>query len=163
MKIDYEKTTQFMMALCSVLMSIAIILTMVLLMVAISKKAYASPDMNFSGVVIHHTVSNRMTLDDCYQWHVVERNFDECGYHFILSQEGAVIEARSLTKAGEHARNPSPSRNRSHIGIALVGYATFSDAQHEALQILHRKLEQRFGTLSIERHHEQCPGKGLKL
>lgn len=102
----------------------------------------------FEGIVIHHTASDSMTLDQCNEWHNAN-GWNGCGYNFIISREGEIVKARPLDRLGAHARG----RN-DYIGIALVGHEEFTIQQIDSL----RKLANSF-SLPIEPHHEQCPTK----
>ncbi len=111
----------------------------------------------WTGVVVHHTASPCWTtLDDVDQWHR-ERGWDGIGYHYLITCDGQVHEGRSLRVQGAHALG----RNRSHVGVALVGEDGFTQAQQESLKNLLTFLKLRFTIARIERHHEHCPGVGL--
>ena len=117
---------------------------------------------DWSGIVIHHSASpSWTTAKHIDAWHR-ERGFDEIGYHFVIRTDGEIQKGRSLNKHGAHALNPTPSRNRTHIGICLIGYESFSPRQYQSLAVLLRELSERFGQLRIEGHHEKCPGPGFK-
>lgn len=119
------------------------------------------PSPVWEGVVVHHTASPAWTTRaDVDRWHR-ERGFDMIGYHFLILADGSITEGRPLSMVGAHALNPAPGRNRTHIGIALVGEDHFNVAQYHALRALLRSLEAEFGVLPIESHHEQCPGDGF--
>jgi N-acetylmuramoyl-L-alanine amidase len=122
---------------------------------------FASQALAWEGVVIHHTATETGNVESIRRYHVNERGWADVGYHYLITRDGVVEAGRPLTQAGAHALNPSPSRNRSHIGVALVGTDHFTDRQYEALRGLMRELDAKFGTLSYEQHHDQCPGPGF--
>jgi N-acetylmuramoyl-L-alanine amidase len=53
---------------------------------------------------------------DIDRWHR-ERGFNEIGYHFVISDGGAVERGRHISKVGAHAKG----RNRHSIGICYAG------------------------------------------
>lgn len=102
--------------------------------------------------VIHHTASPDVSSQTIDQWHR-ERGWEGIGYHFVIRRDGSVEKGRRLCKLGAHALG----RN-NQVGIVLTGYDQFTSQQRSALVKLLNKLEVQ----SIERHHEKCPGIGLK-
>lgn len=115
-------------------------------------KAHAS-QMDLSRAVIHHTDSHDVSAKEIDRWHK-ERGWDGIGYHFIIRKDGSIEKGRSLNKKGAHAKG----RNH-YVGIALTGRDEFTNEQKKSLQNLINDL----GIKHIERHHENCPGKGLDL
>lgn len=109
--------------------------------------------INTTRAVIHHTASpSWTTVADIDRWHK-ERGWDEIGYHFVIYANGQVKKGRSLDKRGAH------NKGYNHwVGIALVGNDEFNVVQIKALRILLKNLK----TKKIKRHHEKCPGKGIK-
>lgn len=114
--------------------------------------AYAQP-MDTTKAVIHHTASHDVSAETIDGWHR-ERGFDGIGYHFVIRADGDIEHGRSITKLGAHAKG----RN-DYIGIVLTGHDMFTQSQIASL----KKLIKDLGITHIERHHEQCPGKGLNL
>ena len=113
--------------------------------------AYAKMDL--TKAVIHHTASHDVSAETIDQWHK-ERGWDGIGYHYVIRKDGTIEKGRDTSKKGAHAKG----RN-NWIGIALTGYDKFTDAQIISV----KKLLHDRHILYIERHHAQCPGKGLKL
>lgn len=114
----------------------------------------------WTGAVIHHSATPATTtFESIRRYHVRERGWEDIGYHYVIERTGAIRTGRGLGQVGAHALNPAPSRNRSHIGICVIGNGSISRQQHEALRVLLRKLRRRFEALKIEPHHQQCPGK----
>jgi len=129
----------------------------------------------YSGIVIHHSVSGDVSWATIDEWHRTRPKdpFNEIGYHFVIRENGMIEPGRSLSTMGAHARNPLPSRNPTHIGIVVVG--NFNEhfpklSQINSLAYLVGGLMNRFGIAldEIEGHHSECPGKffpwdGLKF
>lgn len=129
-------------------------------LIALCQAAHA--DFAPSGIVIHHSATDPGTkTENIRRYHVEERGWNDIGYHYIIETSGRIVKGRDTSTAGAHALNPRPSRNRTHIGICLIGHDAFTDSQYKALQRLLQSLDRRFGKLVLEKHHEQCPGDGL--
>ena len=109
--------------------------------------------MDLTKAVIHHTDSHDVSAEEIDRWHK-ERGWDGIGYHFVIRKNGAVEKGRPLTSKGAHARD----RNH-YIGIALTGKDEFTLAQGITFFSLLLELD----ITTIERHHEECPGKGLDV
>lgn len=113
----------------------------------------AQAEVDTSRAVIHHSASSDVSASTINQWHK-QRGWDGIGYHFVIRSNGTIEKGRPLTKVGAHAKG----RNH-YIGICLTGYNTFTKAQIKSLITLLNDLDVK----QIERHHEECPGKGLDL
>lgn len=114
--------------------------------------AHASVDT--TKAVIHHTASHDVSAKTIDQWHK-ERGWDGIGYHFVIRQNGDIETGRNINKKGAH----SGDYRNWWIGITLTGYDEFSVLQIKAL----KKLLKKRRIKHIERHHSNCPGKGLSL
>ncbi len=109
--------------------------------------------MDITKAVIHHTDSHDVSWEEIDKWHK-ERGWKGIGYHFVIRRNGAIEKGRPTNKKGAHAKG------RNHwIGIALTGRKRFTIEQSLAL----RKLLKDLKIVRIERHHEQCPGKGINI
>ena len=116
------------------------------------------------GIVVHHSGTLSGTAASIDRNHRVERGWDMIGYHFVIQRDGSIYSGRPLTKAGAHARTGKPySRNRTHIGICLIGRDEFAGPQVAALKALVGSLRLDYPIKTVERHHERCPGPGLDL
>ncbi len=123
-----------------------------LVIVCISSTAYS---IEWKGIVVHHSTSPRWTtVEDIRKWHIDDNEWDDIGYHYVIYPDGSIHEGRPIDKIGAHAKG----RNTTHIGICLVGYDSFTDEQVKSLDKLIIEL-----SLPIERHHEKCPGNGIKI
>lgn len=54
------------------------------------------------------------------QWHVIERNWSDVGYHFVIRRDGTVEHGRPIEIAGAHVKG----MNANSIAICLVGGKT---------------------------------------
>lgn len=139
----------------SEIMALAISIPLTLLLVFFCffpEYAYAA-ERDYSKVVIHHTASEDVSRETIDQWHK-DRGWDGIGYHFVIRKDGTLEKGRDFSKIGAHAKG----RN-NYTGIALTGYDEFTDEQIETLTSILRQ----FNIVHIERHHEECPGKGLDI
>lgn len=156
---------------CGVLIKSILTTTLCCVVLSTNLSTVFAQDPQWEGIVVHHSASGpNTTAADINRWHK-ERGFDGIGYHFVILPSGKIEIGRSLSRNGAHALNPSPSRNRTHIGVVLIDSRKnsagewsggFTDQQYSSLGALHRELEGRFGVLPIERHHEACPGDGFR-
>jgi N-acetyl-anhydromuramyl-L-alanine amidase AmpD len=121
-------------------------------LLALSSCSLIASEVDLKSAVIHHTASADVSANTIREWHVLERGWDDIGYHFVIRESGQIEKGRPITKKGAHAYG----RN-NFIGIALTGYDTFTPEQVRSLKRLLKEL----GIKHIERHHENCPGKGL--
>ncbi len=116
---------------------------------------FAFADVDTTKVVIHHTATAKTTTVECIRrYHVENKGWRDIGYHFLIRYDGKVFTGRPIEMKGAHARG----RNH-YIGIALIGYDSFTVEQIHSLITLLKQLK----TTHIERHHEECPGSGLDI
>ena len=119
----------------------------------------------WTGIVVHHSDSPAWTtVDNIDSWHR-EQGYDRgIGYNFVIYPDGSVHKGRDLSISGAHALSGKPySRNSSHIGICLIGEQEFTATQLNSLGRLIHELAGQFNIQSVERHHEECPGKGVNV
>lgn len=109
-------------------------------------------------LIIHHTASGEVSKATITKWHK-QRGFKTIGYHYIIHQNGTIEQGRPEEQVGAHAKN----RNKKSIGIVLIGYNTFTKAQKESLFNLCLALSRKYNISKIERHHQQCPSKGIDV
>ena len=118
-------------------------------------------------IIIHCTATppsmhvDKATLD---RWHGA-RGFRECGYHYIVHQDGTVERGRALEMQGAHCLGHNPFS----VGVVYVGGLsedmiatdTRTDAQKQALNRLCLLLKLRFPRADIYGHREfatkACP------
>ena len=114
----------------------------------------------WEGIVIHHSNSTHMTLEECNAWHN-DRGWQGCGYNFIIEPDGSLITARGTNKIGAHARG----FNSRFLGIVIVGNGAANEIQFRTLRGLVQKLRKDFNIHRIVGHRDvgqtECPGKIL--
>ena len=118
--------------------------------------AYAK---SWKGIVVHHSATKTGTVESFRRHHVNVNGWQDIGYNFVIYRNGSIHKGRSLEINGAHARG----RNATHIGICLVGEDVFTADQVVALYELCRDLAEDYQIQSIERHHKDCPGIGVKV
>jgi N-acetyl-anhydromuramyl-L-alanine amidase AmpD len=111
-------------------------------------------------IVFHHSAGARATVEEIRQWHQA-RGWDDIGYHFVIPPEGPFEVGRDIHLVGIHA----PGRNSSSIGVCLVGHFGKTEPTasqiNEALRLYHQVCRAYSKRLTIEFHHEECPGAKL--
>lgn len=124
------------------------------------KKIRCSGPLDITKAVIHHTSGSKdrnLTVADIDKMHK-ENGWDGIGYHWVIYKDGSVHSGRSMYTVGAHAKTCGPNRNH-WVGIAVVGFDKFNYHQLHSLDHLLIKL----GTKTVQRHHEECPGPGIKV
>ena len=100
------------------------------------------------------------------RWHRA-RGFLRIGYSFVIRRDGTQETGRELMEVGAHAKG----YNHKSIGVCLVGGVTeddhtkpennFTPEQWETLDVLMRKLTDKFPKATIIGHNEisskDCP------
>jgi N-acetylmuramoyl-L-alanine amidase len=121
-------------------------------------------DLDFNGIVIHHSDSPRdtTTVEDVDRWHKENKDskgrpWRGIGYNYFIDGQGVVHEGREKSIPGAHASG----RNKTHIGICLAGYDEFTPAQIDAMKKLVTSICSQWDIDTIEGHHENCPGPGV--
>lgn len=120
-------------------------------------------------IIVHHSASGPgTTVEDIRKWHVVERASEGylwIGYHFVIYQNGEVIQTRPINKRGGHC--PEKGYNTRSIGICLIGNfenETPSVAQWTAYKSLASDLLETLQISQVISHSEAkggttaCPG-----
>jgi len=124
---------------------------------------FAQEKRAWSGIVVHHSGSGHDTVESMDEYHK-SKGWDGIGYHYVIYRNGKRYPGRPVDKMGAHALTGKEySRNKTHIGICLVGDQEFTKEQISALYQLCRVLSTRYPLKSIERHHEKCPGPGVDV
>lgn len=109
-------------------------------------------------IIVHHSATDTGTVESIRRYHVEVNGWDDIGYHWLVYRDGSVHAGRPEQLQGAHAKG----RNARSIGICLIGRDDFTAAQLAALTRLVSEIRGRYpGAKRIERHHEECPGRGL--
>ncbi|MCT4616812.1 MAG: peptidoglycan recognition protein family protein [Candidatus Gracilibacteria bacterium] len=131
-------------------------------------------------IVIHHSVTPRelnietalnsfdnthkIRLTDKYKQTNSGTKYENIAYHYVIGENGEVVNTRLDEKVGYHASNLSI--NNESLGICLCGNfdkQTPSIEQYKALRNLIKSLQEKYGKLNIYPHNKfankTCPGK----
>lgn len=126
-----------------------------------------------STIVIHHSASERATVEQIDEWHR-QRGFrrrasaraqnrphlTSIGYHRVIDVSGEVYAGRDLDEMGAHARGS----NKDSVGVCLVGNGKFTHRQWASLFLQLKSIVREVGhDLVIVGHKEvtegtECPG-----
>lgn len=74
-------------------------------------------------IIVHCTATpegRNVTKKDLYRWHVIEREWSDIGYHYLIDLDGVVHDCRPVERSGSHCKG----HNRKSIGIAYAGGMT---------------------------------------
>ncbi len=74
--------------------------------------------MKITKLVVHHSASKAATTKkaDLERWHK-ERGFREIGYHKVIEVNGNIVDGRSESSQGAHAKGA----NMGSLGVCVVG------------------------------------------
>jgi hypothetical protein len=109
----------------------------------------------WEGIVIHHTATpngKEYSLEQCNRDHRA-KNWDMCGYSFLVQPNGDIVTSRGYRKTGAHTKG----HNKSWLGVAFVGTGRANQAQLSAFR-------QKFGEYELLHPHSHfratlCPGE----
>ena len=110
-------------------------------------------------VILHCSATKNgryVSLKKFRQWHITENGWNNIGYHAIFQPDGQVHDyrdgLRALNVQGAHCRG----RNRSSIGLCLVGTDRFTNAQFVSLRYYLESLDQTYdiGPSKLRCHYE---------
>ena len=105
-------------------------------------------------LVIHHTESPDVSVDDIDHWHKAN-GWIGCGYHYIIRASGAIEKGRPDNKMGAQAEG----YNHNSLGIALTGNFTNVPpfpAQMDTLVSLLRELGATHPDTKVVKHKDLC-------
>ena len=106
---------------------------------------------NFIGIIVHHTASTHMSLEECNDWHK-SRGWNECGYNFIIQPNGNLNIARGYDKIGAHSKG-----NNNFLGVAFVGNGRATDAQLVQFKTTFKRFSRVLGHNQLS--ETACPGE----
>jgi N-acetylmuramoyl-L-alanine amidase len=130
-----------------------------------------------TGIIVHCTATRAdwwagkslaKKIAEVTRWHVVDRGWSDCGYHYLIDRDGKVGTARPVERDGAHVRG----YNKGTIGVSLFGghgssetdaFAdNFTPQQDAALRRLIGNLRADYGPVPVTGHNEYaakaCPG-----
>ena len=112
----------------------------------------------WEGIVVHHSATEHGTVESIDTYHK-SKGWDGIGYHYIVHKNGLIEVGRDINKVGAHAKG----RNKTHIGVCLIGKDLFTAKQIKSLEVLVKVLVSQYGVSLPEKHHRFCPGEGLDI
>ncbi len=132
------------------------------------------PKAKVTKLVIHHSASNNTTVTNstetahqkALQTDMMNRGYQDMGYHFGIGKNGTILEGRITSLQGEHVS----SHNNYTLGIMLHGNydtRTFTTAQMNSICNLLAWLCYDYGlTTSAITYHQAlgntaCPGTNV--
>ena len=97
------------------------------------------------------------------EWHVKENDWEDVGYHFIITRSGELQKARPEEYSGAHA----PAVNFRSLAVCLIGGTdnnqqwenNFTEAQFDSLKSLILDLIERYEIKKIIGHYQVEPKK----
>lgn len=111
------------------------------------------------------TKTSQEKTEEVRRWHVEDRGWSDCGYHYLIDRDGTVTTGRPLEKTGAHVKG----HNTGTIGISLFGghggsasdtfYDHFTEEQEWALEGLIISLTKDYPTISKVTGHNQYAAK----
>jgi N-acetylmuramoyl-L-alanine amidase len=79
-----------------------------------------------TGIIVHCTATRAdwwagkslaNKIAEVTRWHVEDRGWSDCGYHYLIDRDGKVGTARPVERNGAHVRG----HNKGTIGVSLFG------------------------------------------
>ena len=111
------------------------------------------------------TKTSQEKTEEVRRWHVEDRKWSDCGYHYLIDRDGTVTTGRPLERVGAHVKG----HNTGSIGISLFGghggsagdtfYDHFTEDQQWALEGLIISLTKDYPTISKVTGHNQYSTK----
>lgn len=116
-------------------------------------------------IIVHCSATREgkdFSVADIDRWHK-ERGWKGCGYHYVITLDGAVQQGRPEQIVGAHCSG----RNSESIGVCYIGGCdlvgkskdTRTPAQKESMRVLLRQLMQvhNIGIDNVRCHNEFAP------
>lgn len=128
--------------------------------------------MKVTKLVVHHSDSKAATTkkSDIERWHK-ERGFSTIGYHKVIEGDGKVVDGRSESTQGAHAKGA----NFGSLGVCVAGaFETEMPSQKQINSLVTVLTDwckaHKLNTTSIYGHYNvpggttdtTCPGKNMK-
>lgn len=126
------------------------------------------------GVVVHHTAGTMRIqpelaiseMQAIQRYHMDVNKWSDIGYHYVIDGAGRIYEGRDEGYAGAHC----PGKNKTHIGIALMGNFETTHPSDEALKALedlsrYYMAAEGFSAAGVTGHRDHratlCPGVNI--
>jgi len=132
------------------------------------------PMRKLTEIIIHCTATRPSWYEDkpvedavkeLTRWHVEDRGWKNCGYHFAINRQGDVGSARPIGHSGAHCRG----RNKHSVGVTLLGGRggeahdifkdNFTAEQDAALRNLIADLKEKHPTITTISGHNEWSNK----
>lgn len=127
-------------------------------------------------IIIHHSQSEKISLNKIRELHVNIRGWEDIGYHYIIGnksefvEDGKIYKGREKKFVGAHVFG----QNFDSIGICLMGNLDINPPTKKQIQSLIKLLkellkEYNLSVKDIKCHNEfpevikSCPGKNFDL
>lgn len=71
-------------------------------------------------IIIHCSATRpdqHIGVEEIRKWHVEERGWSDCGYHYVIKRNGVIEKGRSIKDVGAHTKG----YNKSSVGVCMVG------------------------------------------
>ena len=116
-------------------------------------------------------ITQNFSVEDVRGWHMNERGWSDCGYHYYIRLNGNIEIGRPIERSGAHAKG----KNAYSIGICFEGgklsngdnWNTPMLPQIVAFKQLRKSLFSVFGELKIAGHYEYssktCPNFSVDI
>lgn len=149
-------------------MLVAVFAVVMLVVLPVSAQAEMKDRVETKYIVVHHSATDTGNVETFRRHHKEVNGWDDVGYHYVITNgnggpDGEVQTGRAIEKIGAHAKG----RNADSVGVCLVATDKFTKAQLDSLVALLVKLCRQYKidptAVTIQRHHEKCPGPGLDL
>ena len=74
---------------------------------------------NLDRVIVHHSASpaDDTTPETVRRWHIVDRQYEDVGYHFVIGADGGLHLGRPMWRIGAH----DGGENATSLGICALG------------------------------------------
>ena len=90
-----------------------------------------------------------------------KKGYMENGFHIVIKQDGAVEQGRHINRCGQHIEGNSEVTNKNSIGVCLIGYKEFTEAQYISLKKVVKELRKEFPNVETVGHNDltnsKCP------
>lgn len=127
-------------------------------------------DRHVNSIVIHTAAHPSWSAEQIREYHMVERNYRDIGYHWIVEKDGSVVAGRPESQVGAHVTG----WNTESIGVCFAGHGDvqpWTDAQRVAgvalvaeLTLRHSVLvENVYGHRELNQGRKSCPGTLVDL